>query len=72
MIAEMFIASQVQRGEAELALRTAYAVKALTHKTRMHRKQGVWAPLHMVCAVKPGDARPILTTYNQSRQTNHR
>lgn len=72
MISEMFIHAQVQRGEAEMAIRIAYAAHPLTHATRLHRKQGVYAPLRMVCAAKPTDHRPILTTYNQSRMTNHR
>jgi hypothetical protein len=44
----------------------------VTPSVRKHRTQGVWGPLHTVCHVALGDKRPILTTYNQSRQTNHR
>lgn len=72
MIHEMFIQAQVQIGEAELALRIKYASNPLTHAKRMHRRQGVWGAIHNVCVVRPTDHTPILTTYNQSRQTNHR
>lgn len=44
----------------------------LTHTTRLHRKQGVWAPVRMVVAVAPDAERTILTSYNQSRLHNHR
>jgi hypothetical protein len=44
----------------------------VTPAIRKHRTQGVWGPTRKVCTVVLGDKRPILTTYNQSRQTNHR
>jgi hypothetical protein len=42
------------------------------HITRLHRRQGVWGVIHLVCTVQPGTRTPILTTYNQSRQNAHR
>jgi hypothetical protein len=53
--------------EREIAARCT-----LTHTTRLHRKQGVWAPVHAVCTVQPGRKTPILTKYNQDRLHSHR
>lgn len=68
MLSPLFIQFDIAFGEAELSLRLRYSEHPLSHKARLHRKQGVYAPIHLVCSCSPCDChKPILTTYNQDR-----